>query len=227
MDVVLIAGLWLEGSAWREVASALENMGHRPIPVTLPGHGDGAPTASLEDQLSAVLSAVDATSSPPLVVGHSAAATLAWLAADARPDRVRGVCLVGGFPASDGEQYAAGFDVVDGVIPFPGWEPFEGPDAADLDENMRQQFVSSSVPVPEAVAKGLVRLTEPRRFTVPVVLVCPEFSPAQAREWIEDGEVPELAMAEHLSMVNIDSGHWPMFTRPEELARVLADCGDR
>ena len=29
MDVLLIAGLWLDGSVWRDVASALERLGHR------------------------------------------------------------------------------------------------------------------------------------------------------------------------------------------------------
>jgi pimeloyl-ACP methyl ester carboxylesterase len=68
----------------------------------------------------------------------------------------------------------------------------------------------------------VVRLTDERRLEVPVVLVCPEFSPAQAREWIEGGQVPELAKARHVDYVDIDSGHWPMFTQPVALARILA-----
>jgi pimeloyl-ACP methyl ester carboxylesterase len=54
------------------------------------------------------------------------------------------------------------------------------------------------------------------------VLVCPEFTPAQVGEWIAEGELAELAKAEHLELVDIDSGHWPMLTRPVELARLLA-----
>jgi hypothetical protein len=54
MDVILIAGLWLDGSAWTEVASELERLGHRPIPVTLPGQGAGSPAATLDDQVAAV-----------------------------------------------------------------------------------------------------------------------------------------------------------------------------
>jgi pimeloyl-ACP methyl ester carboxylesterase len=67
-----------------------------------------------------------------------------------------------------------------------------------------------------------VRLSEERRFDVPVVLVCPEFSPEQAREWIDAGDVPELTKAKYLDYVDIDSGHWPMFSQPAELARLLA-----
>lgn len=54
------------------------------------------------------------------------------------------------------------------------------------------------------------------------MLVCPEFTPAQAREWIDAGDVPELARAKHLDFVDIESGHWPMFSRPVELAQILA-----
>ncbi len=72
-----------------------------------------------------------------MVVGHSAASTLAWLAADRRPEKVAKVVLIGGFPSADGARYADFFEPQDGVVAFPGWGPFEGPDAADLDEEAR------------------------------------------------------------------------------------------
>jgi pimeloyl-ACP methyl ester carboxylesterase len=222
MDILLIAGLWLDGSAWKEVVPALEALGHRPVPLTLPGQGDGSASATLDDQVAAVLGAVDSASGKPMVVGHSAACTLAWLAADARPEKVAKVALIGGFPSADGQPYANFFEVRDGVMPFPGWGPFDGPDAADLDEEARRGMAAAAIAVPEGVAKGVVRLTGERRFDVPVVLVCPEFTPAQAQEWISAGELPELARAKHLDLVDIDSGHWPMVTRPKELARLLA-----
>ncbi|MEV4179164.1 alpha/beta fold hydrolase [Nonomuraea sp. NPDC049709] len=226
MDILLIAGLWLDGSVWREVVPELEALGHRPVAITLPGQGGGTASATLDDQVAAVLAAVDAPSETPMVVGHSAASTLAWLAADARPERVAKVALIGGFPAADGSAYADFFEVKDGVMPFPGWGPFEGPDSADLDEEAKGSFASAAIPVPEGVAKGVVRLTDERRFEVPVVVVCPEFTPAQARGWIDAGDVPELAKAKHLDLVDIDSGHWPMITRPAELARLLAAVAD-
>ncbi|MFD7307469.1 alpha/beta fold hydrolase [Promicromonospora sp. NPDC059942] len=224
MDILLIGGLWLDGSAWDDVVPQLEALGHRAVPITLPGQGDGRADATLADQVATVVAAVDAASGRPLVVGHSAACTLAWLAADARPERVAGVVQVGGFPWGGGKPYADLFEVVDGAMAFPGWEPFEGPDSADLSAEARAAFSARAVPVPEGVARGVVHLNDERRFDVPVVVVCPEFTPAQAQEWIDAGDVPELARAKHVDLVDIDSGHWPMFTRPAELARVLADA---
>jgi pimeloyl-ACP methyl ester carboxylesterase len=224
VDIVLVAGLWLDGSAWDDVVPELAALGHRAVPVTLPGQGGGSGSATLEDQVAAVVAAVDAASGKPLVVGHSAASSLAWLAADARPDRVAAVALIGGFPSADGEPYADFFEVKDGVMPFPGWGPFEGADSADLEEEVKRGIEAAAIPVPEGVAKGVVRLGDERRYDVPVVLVCPEFTPAQAREWIEGGDLPELAKAKHLDLVDLDSGHWPMFSKPAELARLLAEA---
>jgi len=222
MDILLIAGLWLDGSAWDDVASELRSLGHNPVPLTLPGQGDGSTSATLDDQVAAVLAAVDSASGRPMVVGHSAACTLAWLAADARPEKVAKVVLIGGVPTGDGKPYASFFELRDGVMPFPGWAPFEGPDSVDLDDEARRAIADAAIPVPEGVATGVVRLTDERRFEVPVVLVCPEFSPAQAKEWIDAGDVPELAKVTHLDYVDIDSGHWPMHTKPADLARLLA-----
>jgi pimeloyl-ACP methyl ester carboxylesterase len=161
-----------------------------------------------------------------MVVGHSAATTLAWQAADPRPDKLAAVVLTGGFPAADGDAHADQLPERDGVVPFPGWEPFEGPDAADLDDETRQRVAAATVAVPGRVAKGVVRLGDDRRFDVPVVLICPEFTPAEARAWIDEDPGSELARVKRLDLVDIDSGHWPMFTKPAELARLLADAAD-
>lgn len=226
MDIVLVAGLWLDGSVWGRVANALEARGHRAVPITLPGQGDGDTTATLDDQVAAVVGAVDQAAGKPIVVGHSAASSLAWLVADARPDKVAKSVMIGGFPNSAGERYADFFPIHDGVMAFPGWTPFEGPDSADLDDATKDAIASDAISVPEGVARGVVTLTDEHRYDVPLVLVCPEFSPADAKEWIDAGDIPELAKATDVSFIDIDTGHWPMVSAPDALARVLADLAE-
>lgn len=221
MDIVLVAGLWLKRNVWDDTTEALRRLGHEPVAVALPGADDGSSDATLEDQIAAVLAEVDAADRP-LVVGHSAACALGWIVADRRPTALSSLALVGGFPSADGQSYADFFPVVDGVMPFPGWKPFEGADAADLDERARRRFAAEAVPVPEGVARGTVRLLDERRLEVPVVIVCPEFTPEQARAWVEAGEIPELARAKNVSYADIPTGHWPMLTQPAALAGVLA-----
>lgn len=227
MDVILLGGLWLTADVWDEVAAGLTARGHRAVPVRLPGQGDGNAAATLEDQVASAVAAVDAAGDPALVIGHSAACTLAWLVADRRPEQVAAVGLIGGFPGSDGQAHADFFEPVDGQMAFPGWATFEGPDSADLDEATRTRMESAMVPVPVGVSRGTVQYADARRLAVPVTVICPEFGPDDARDWIASGDVPELAAATTLDYIDIDSGHWPMVSAPEALTAILADLAER
>ncbi|WP_298339090.1 alpha/beta hydrolase [Ferrimicrobium sp.] len=226
MDVVLVAGMWLDGSAWSAVVSVLEVLGHRPVALNLSGQSSGAGPASLDDQVEAVVAALDAVTSPVLIVGHSAAATLAWMAADARPDKVARVVMIGSFPSGDGGAYNDAFPVVEGVVPFPGWDAFDRSVVVDLDDKQRSSIEARVVSVPGAVFTGIVPLQNDKHFEVPVTVVCPEFSPAQAKEWVDSGALPELARVRRVELADIDSGHWPMFTRPVELAELSGAAAD-
>lgn len=226
MRIILIAGLWLDGDVWQPVAQQLHDLGHEPIPLSLPGQGAEPMNATLADQVQTVVDAVDAEQSPVVVVGHSAAATLAWLAADLRPDEVARVVMIGGFPTPAGEQYAAFFPIEGELMPFPGWDPFQGPDSDDLSDEQKEALAHAAIPVPELVAHGVVEYTDDRRRSVPITMICPEYSPADFEQWLADGSMPELTGLD-IDLVDLDSGHWPMLTQPVELAGAIAAAADR
>ena len=72
------------------------------------------------------------------------------------------------------------------------------------------------------------RLSDERRYDVPVTVIACEFPSAVLREWIEQGHpyVQELARIRQVEYVDLPTGHWPQFTRPRELAdAVLAAVG--
>ncbi|MGV9897782.1 alpha/beta fold hydrolase, partial [Streptomyces tendae] len=71
MDILLIGGLWLDGSAWDRVATELESLGHRPVALTLPGQGDGAVTATFAVDSRALASTNSSQSAPRPTVTSS------------------------------------------------------------------------------------------------------------------------------------------------------------
>lgn len=227
MTIILIAGMWLGERAWHQVVPELERLGHHVVALTLPGQGAGPDDASFDDQAAAVVLAVDQARDPVVVVGHSAACSLAWVAADARPDKVARVVMVGGFPVADGANYFDALDPVGGVVSWPGWEAFVGPDSDDLDEEARAVMDSHLVPVSSAITHAPVHLSDERRYDVPITLVCPEFSIADAKEWIASGQLGEFEKARALDFADIDSGHWPMYSRPVEFAALLDEISRR
>ncbi len=151
----------------------------------------------------------------------------AFCAADARPEKVARVIYIGGFPTSDGEQLMGGLPAAGDGVPFPGWDLFEGADSADIDEATKAELLERFIPSPVGVVTGTVKLSDERRYEVPATAICPEFSPEDLRNWIEAGEIPELAKTAHLELVDIDSGHWPQFTQPDRLAELILREAER
>jgi pimeloyl-ACP methyl ester carboxylesterase/uncharacterized damage-inducible protein DinB len=232
MDVILIPGLWLSGSSWELVTPVLAGAGHRPRPITLPGmeSPDADRSAiSLEEAIAAVTEAVDESTGEVVLVGHSAGGGVAHAVVDARPDRIARVLYVGGFPIPTGEPIAGGFPTEGGEIVLPGWDAFEDPDLADMDEQMLRAFRDRAIASPGRFATDPQRLTDDRRYDVPVTIVCTEFSSGLLQEWVEQGLDPvrEIPRLRHVEYVDLPTGHWPQFTRPADLGRIIADRASR
>lgn len=226
-DIVLIPGLWLDGPSWEKVVPTLERAGHRTHPLTLPGLESKDTDRSgitLRDQVDAVVGVIDSCDSEGKVVlvGHSAGCGIAYAAIDARPDRVARAVYVGGFPTGHGHAVAGGFTVEDGDIPLPEWSDFGEEDLVDLDDEARAAFRERAIPSPAHLTTDTQELSDERRYDVPVTVIATEFTSEMLREWIET-EVPveEFKKIHSVEYVDLPTGHWPQFTRPEELGRAI------
>ena len=131
--------------------------------------------------------------------------------------------MIGGFPAADGDPLMLGFTAENGEVPLPEFDTFSADDLRDLDDAALTEFRARAVPVPERVLTDVLSLTDPRRYDIPVTVICPEFSAEQLRSWITDGEdaVAEFGKIQDVSFVGLPTGHWPQFSRPAELAELI------
>ena len=231
MDIILIPGLWLNASSWDAVIPHLEAAGHRARPLTLPGmESKDADRGGItvEDHVAAVVGALDDTDEPVLLVGHSAGSGLVWAAVDARPDRVARVVYVGGFPGSDGDPLLDGLPAKNGEVAMPDWKEMgEEANIVDFDPAQLEQFYADAIPVPEAVITTPIKLTDERRYAVPATAICPEYTAADLREWMDAGHLPELARTADLDLIDLTGGHWPQLTQPEKLAAALIEAAGR
>jgi pimeloyl-ACP methyl ester carboxylesterase len=234
MDIILIPGLWLDGSSWDKVVPTLEQAGHRAHALTLPGMESNDADRSqitLRDHVDAVVEVIDSlepADGKVVLVGHSAGGAIAHGGVDARPDRVARVVYVGGFPTGDGDAVADGYPAEHGEVPLPDWTAFEDEELVDLDAAARAAFRERAVPSPKHVTRDPQRLSDERRYDVPVTVICTEFTSEMLRGWIERGLAPvrELTKIRDVTYVDLPTGHWPQFTRPEELGRaILASIG--
>ncbi|HEY9307644.1 MAG TPA: alpha/beta hydrolase [Microbacterium sp.] len=230
MHIILVPGLWLDASSWGEVAPALESAGHRTHALTMPGVGaPGAESAGIgiADWVAATVDALDRLDGPVAVVGHSGGGNVAYGAVDARPDRVDHLVFLDTFPPGEGGSISE-FPVVDGVIPFPGWDFFDDSDVADLDPQTRTDVAARAKSVPERVPTDPIRLSDERRRAVPATIITGTVPEAQIREIVEKAPswAAELAALEKLEVIELGApgdptGHWPQFSRPGAVAEAI------
>ncbi|MDD7930140.1 alpha/beta hydrolase [Microbacterium sp. NM3R9] len=228
MDVILIPGLWLDASSWDEVLPALQRAGHTGRPLTLPGAGSTRATdIGLDDWIAAVVEHIDDLAGPVALVGHSGGGNVAWGAADARPDRVAHVVFVDTVPPPAGAEISE-FPVVDGVVPFPGWDFFDEPDIADLDADTRARWAERVGPVPRRVPTDPLRLTDARRHRVPVTVLSGSADDSGLRAMLAEWPpfADEFAAIQKARVVELGSGHWPQFSQPARLAAEIVAALD-
>ncbi|RBM14409.1 alpha/beta fold hydrolase [Streptomyces sp. PT12] len=237
MDIILIPGLWLDGSSWGEVAPVLQEAGHRTHALTLPGMESRDADRSgitLRDHIDAVVGVIDSLGPGGggggiALVGHSGGGAIAYGAADARPDRLARVVYVDCVPHGDGGVINDELPAVGGEVPLPDWSLFDPEDLVDLDGALRAAFRERAIPSPWQVAAGRQRLSDERRLDVPATVIACEFTGAALREWLAGG-VPfarELARIRDVEIVDLPTGHWPQFTRPKDLAGAILAAVDR
>jgi pimeloyl-ACP methyl ester carboxylesterase len=231
MDIILVPGLWLDASSWDDVTPALERAGHAVQPLTMPGVGAPASESAdigIADWVSAVVDRIDAAPGLVVLVGHSGGGNVVYGAADARPERVARIIFVDTFPPGDGGSIWE-FPIVDGVIPFPGWDFFDEPEIADLDEATRERAAARTRSVPAMVPTDPLSLRDERRRRVPATMLTGTVSAEEIRgiiavapEW-----AAELAALDDLEIAELHSGHWPQFSRPAALGAKIVAAVDR
>lgn len=229
--ILLVPGHWLGAWAWDEVVTHLAAAGRTAVPMTLPGLDPDDPdhaTRTLDDQVAAIEQALDEAGHAVVIVAHSGANAPVSVVLDRRPDQAGRVVWVDSGPVAPGTVFAPG--EVD-QLPLPPFEvlaqqaSLDGLDAAALD-----RFRERAVPEPGPVLREPVPLTDDARLAVPTTLVCCSLSGAQIQELASAGHpmFAEVARLRDVDVVDLPTGHWPMWSRPADLAAVIdAAAGPR
>lgn len=227
--VVLLPGYWLGGWAWDAVAERLRTGGHDVTAMTLPGLQDAsAPRDDVHfaDHVAAVRDALPPAGPNAVLVAHSGAGAVATAVLDAVPDRVARVVYVDSGPTADGAVPRP--DLADDVdeLALPSFEQLaaEGSSLAGLDEESLDQFRRRAVPHPAGAIREPVVLSDQRRNAVPATLVCCSIPSETVRAMTAAGEPMFAAVAQlsDVEYVDLPTGHWPMWSRPTDLADIIS-----
>jgi pimeloyl-ACP methyl ester carboxylesterase len=224
--IILVPGFWLGAWAWDDVAERLRADGHDVTAITLPGLESTDADRSgigLSDHVDAIVNAVEAAASRPVLVVHSAAGYSGYAASDRVPEKIAAMVYVDTAPGKG----AMDADFTDAEKPLD-WASVEEEENLDgISEEQKETFRQRAVPVPGGVLRESIELTNDARRDVPSTLVCTAFTSEQYQtyakehpEWTFLAGIPELRNA---TWVDLPTSHWPMFSKPAELARIIGD----
>lgn len=230
---VLVPGHWLGGWAWDEVASDLRARGHRAIPVTLSGldpddsHRAERTLADQADSLRSAVSTARADASTVVLVVHSGAGFAASALLDQDPSVVDRVVYVDSGPTSDGSAFDVALAPDVQEVPLPPFEQLEA-SVDGLSAHMLERFRQRAVPMPSRVMRDPIRLQNDSRRDVPSTIIACSFPSAVVMQMAQDGNpmMAEVASLRDLELIDLPTGHWPIWSRPADLAAVIAETVD-
>lgn len=232
--IILIAGYWLGAWAWDEVLQHLKT-NHRPaIAMTLPGRDPNDPERarkSLVDQADAIRGVIaQHGNQPAILVAHSGANAPVSLVMDRNPELVRRVVWVDSGPVAPGGVFASEFPGESDELPLPAFDVLAQQASLEgLSTEVLEQFRARAVPEPGPVVRAPVELTNDARRKVRTTLVCCSIPSATVLELAHAGHAmfAEVLNLEHLEVIDLPTGHWPMWSSPRDLAKVIESEASR
>jgi pimeloyl-ACP methyl ester carboxylesterase len=232
-NFVLVPGAWLGAWAWDEVAEPLTRDGYDVVAVTLSGladrRGDDAALVGQARHVDDIVSAVeDRDLREVVLVGHSYSGVPVGQAAARIGDRLRRVVYVDSNVATDGQSFIGSLSpegqaevtrlIADngGLWPQPQAADYAG---QDLSDEAIALIVERSTPHPS------LALSEPVELVRPIAELPSTYIKCLMNGDQPSDDVKALLESPNWELVELDTGHWPMFSRPVELAKVLGELG--
>ncbi|GGR31801.1 alpha/beta fold hydrolase [Streptomyces netropsis] len=242
---ILVSGAYTGGWVWREVAARLRESGAEVHPVTLTGMGDrrhpAGPETDLETHIQDLVRLIDHVDAPEVViVGHCYGIHPVLGAADRRPERIaRIVYLDAGMPR-DGDPalelvpdravrdrllHRAEQTEDDGLIAPPSLDEWQRwGSTAGIPADALERLVRRAAPQPLGTLTQPLRLSEAVSGLPMTGVLCTDNGSgiAMVESLVGLGDPRFQALIDpQVSFFELDTGHWPMLSTPDELAEVL------
>ncbi len=224
--IILVPGFWLGAWAWDDVAARLRADGFDVTAITLPGlESKDADRSAIgfADHVDAIVRAIEAADEPVVLAVHSATGYTGYAASDRVPERIAAMVYVDSAPGIPPQDPT----FADAEKPLD-WAELTAEENLDgVSDEQKATFRERGVPVPGGVLRDGYPLTNDARNDIPSTLICTAFTAADYKkysaehpEWSWLAGIPELRNA---TWVDLPTSHWPMWSKPAELAGLIGD----
>ena len=230
---VLIHGAWEEAKSWNAVTPLLEAQGHSVNAIDLPGHGANLQPISemnMNNYINTVVAEIQKEDAPVILVAHSMTGSVVSQVAERIPENIERLIYVASFLLKDGGTVMDAMQSDDGLflpnIVFSEDQSYAMVPEATLRsaglhdvengviEEVLPYFVEKQSTEPFL---SQVRMSEEKFGTVPKTYIRTTLdrvtTPALQDRMIGNWNVEVVH--------NLESGHFPNFSVPKELAELL------
>jgi len=221
--IILVPGFWLGAWAWDEVADLLKAEGHDVTALTLPGL-DAIDTdrsaITNADHVDAIVNAVREAGRPVVLAVHSGAGYPGYAASDRVPELIAHMIYVDTAPGIG----AMDADFADVEKPLPdAAELAENENLTGLTEEQLVNFRRRAVPQPGGVLRQAAELTNQARMDIPSTVIATAYTSDEYKEYAKEGYgfLAGLNEVRNVTWVDLPTSHWPMWSRPKELAEII------
>jgi pimeloyl-ACP methyl ester carboxylesterase len=228
--IILVPGFWLGAWAWDEVAARLRADGHAVTALTQPGlESADADRSSIHfaDHVEANIEAIEAAEAPVVLAVHSASGYSGYAASDQMPERIAALVYVDtapGKPPLD-PDFA---DLEKSLV----WDVLAAEENLNgLSEEQLTEFRERAVPVPGALLREGYEFTNDARLDIPSTIIATGYTAADYQkyakehpEWSFLAGIPELR---DITWIDLPTSHWPMWSRPAELAAIIGEVATK
>jgi pimeloyl-ACP methyl ester carboxylesterase len=156
---------------------------------------------------------------------HSGAGFAGYAASDRIPEQIEAMVYVDTGPGIG----AMDPDFAGVEKPLPSREELQQEENLDgLSEEQLETFRRRAVPQPGAVIREAVELTNEARLDIPSTAICTGYTSEQYKDAVKEGYgfVRGFAELRDVTWVDLPTSHWPMWSRPRELARIIGDVAN-
>jgi len=221
---VLVPGAWCGAWAWRRVVPLLENGGNMIYPVTLTGLGDrvhlATPQVGIETAIQDVVNTIVYEGLDDVVLaGHSFAGKVVAAVAERMPERIGTLLFVDAYrPAKvrtpQGDFSQEGWPTLPDGWRIPLTEEILAGIGKDIQGADKEWMMSKVTPWLMRYAGDPVTLSDKWTSAKKAYILCT--GGGDDVQQILKGRLD----GEHRV---IESGHWPMITKPVELAQAMLE----
>lgn len=231
---VLVHGAWHGAWCWNRLVPELEALGHRCVTFDLPGHGEDTTrrrTVTLESYGAAIVKVLESIDEKSVLVGHSMGGMAISTAAELRPEKLKLLVYLAAFLPRNGESLFAleernpRSSVPENLVPAAnGKTATLNPERItdlfyhDCSERDTAFAIEHLTPQPLELLSSPIRISSEKFGRVPRVYIECTDDHAISIELQRD----MIAASPCAKVISMNSSHSPFFSRPGELAGILA-----